>query len=159
MVGVVGVFNFFIQNQCFDGFKKVVVVSGEKVKFFDMVDGKNVQDVVLSVVESLMMVNFIMKMIYVIGELVFIGVVLVVESQGCKGDVKVFGWDLIVQVIKGIDEGWVIGVVQQDLVGEGKVVVEVFMKFKKGEKIDLVINVLVMFVIKENVDKFKVMFK
>ncbi|WP_420839918.1 substrate-binding domain-containing protein [Allorhizobium sonneratiae] len=158
-VGVVGALNSFIQNQRLDGFKKAVTKSGEKVKFLDTVDGKNVQDVALSAAENLMTANPTMSTIYATGEPALIGVVSAVESQGRKEDVKVFGWDLSEQAIKGIDEGWVVGVVQQDPAGEGKAAVDALMKLKKGEKIDPVINVPVTLVTKDNVNKFRAMFK
>ncbi len=158
-VGVVGALNSFIQNQRLDGFKDAVAASGENVTFLDTVDGKNVQDVALSAAESLMTANPTMKTIYATGEPALIGVVSAVESQGRQSDIKVFGWDLTAQAIKGIDEGWVTGVVQQDPAGEGKAAVEALVKLNKGEKIDPVINVPVTLVTKDNVDSFRTMFK
>ena len=55
-----------------------------------------------------------MTTIYATGEPALIGAVSAVTSQSRTGDVKVFGWDLTAQAIKGIDEGWVAAVVQQD---------------------------------------------
>ena len=49
--------------------------------------------------------------------------------------VKVFGWDLTAQAIKGIDDGWIVAVVQQDPFQEGVAGVETILKLKKGEKV------------------------
>jgi len=46
--------------------------------------------------------------IYIIGELVIVGVVVVLKGNMC---IKVIGWDLIKEVIGGIDSGLVIVVV------------------------------------------------
>ncbi len=69
--------------------------------------------------------------------------------------VKVFGWDLTAQAIKGIDEGWVVAVVQQDPYQEGVAGVESILKLKKGETVPASIDIPVTIVTKENVDKFR----
>ena len=72
---------------------------------------------------------------------------------------KVFGWDLTAQAIKGIDEGWIVAVVQQDPYQEGQAGVETILKIKKGEKVEPSIDIPVTIVTKENVDKYRSMFK
>ncbi|GGE13832.1 ABC transporter permease [Aureimonas endophytica] len=158
-VGVIGALNSFIQNQRLDGFKQAVAASGAKVKFLDTVDGQNVQDVALGAAENLMTANPTMTTLYATGEPALIGAVSAVESQGRQSDVKVFGWDLTAQAVKGIDEGWVAAVVQQDPAGEGKAAVEALSTLKKGGKVEPIINVPVTIVTKENVDQFRGMFK
>ena len=158
-IGVVGALNSYIQNQRLDGFKKAVADSGEKVTFLDTVDGQNVQDVALSAAENLMTANPDMTTLYATGEPALLGAVSAVTSQGRTGDVKVFGWDLTKQAIEGIDQGWVTAVIQQDPAGEGKAAVEALDKVKKGGTIDKIINVPVTIVTKDNVDKFRDMFK
>ena len=158
-VGIIGALNSFIQNQRLDGFKKAVTDSGLAVTVTDTVDGQNVQDVALGAAENLMTANPDMTTIYATGEPQLIGAVSAVESQGRQGDVKVFGWDLTAQAVKGIDEGWVAAVVQQDPAGEGKAAVEALVKLKKGETIEPIINVPVTIVTKDNVAQFKDMFK
>ncbi|WP_062209488.1 substrate-binding domain-containing protein [Aureimonas sp. AU12] len=158
-VGVVGALNSFIQNQRLDGFKQAATASGEKIAFLDTVDGQNVQDVALGAAENLMTANPTMKTLYATGEPALIGAVSAVESQGRQADVKVFGWDLTAQAVKGIDEGWVAAVVQQDPAGEGKAAVEALVKLKKGESVEPIINVPVTIVTKANVDQFRAMFK
>ena len=127
-VGIIGALNSFIQNQRLDGFKKAVTDSGLAVTVTDTVDGQNVQDVALGAAENLMTANPDMTTIYATGEPQLIGAVSAVESQGRQGDVKVFGWDLTAQAVKGIDEGWVAAVVQQDPAGEGQAAVEALVK-------------------------------
>jgi ribose transport system substrate-binding protein len=158
-VGIVGALNSFIQNQRLDGFKKAVMASGAKVKFLDTVDGKNVQDVALGAAENLMTANPDMSTIYATGEPALVGVVSAVSSQNKTGSVKVFGWDLTAGAIKGIDEGWVTAVVQQDPAGEGKAAVEALATLKKGGKVAPIINVPITIVTKKNVDQFRAMFK
>jgi ribose transport system substrate-binding protein len=158
-LGVIGALNSFIQNQRLDGFKKAVSASGAKVTFLDTVDGQNKQDVALSAGENLMTANPDMTAIYATGEPALIGAVSAVTAQNRTGSIKVFGWDLTAQSIKGIDEGWVAAVVQQDPYTEGKVAIESIMKIKAGEKVPAIIHVPVTIVTKANVDKFRGMFK
>ncbi|MER8879054.1 substrate-binding domain-containing protein [Mesorhizobium sp. M0684] len=158
-IGIVGALNSFIQNQRLDGFKKAVTESGQGVTFLDTVDGQNVQETALSASENLMTANPDMNSLYATGEPALLGAVSAVTSQGRTGDVKVFGWDLTKQAVQGIDDGWVVAVVQQDPAGEGKAAVEALGKLKKGEKIDPIINIPVTIVTKKNVDQYRAMFK
>ena len=156
-IGIVGALNSFIQNQRLDGFKKTASVAG--VTFADTVDGQNVQDKALSASENLMTANPSMNAIYATGEPALIGAVSAVDTNARKDSVKVFGWDLTAQAIKGIDEGWVTAVVQQDPYTEGKVAIESLAAIKKGGKVDAVIHVPVTIVTKANVEGYKAMFK
>ena len=156
-IGIVGALNSFIQNQRLDGFKKTAATSG--VSFADTVDGQNVQDVALTASENLMTANPGMNAIYATGEPALIGAVSAVDTAGKTGKVKVFGWDLTAQAIKGIDEGWVVAVVQQDPYAEGKIAIESLEILKKGGKVDPVIHVPVTIVTKANVDPYRAMFK
>ncbi|MER8395543.1 substrate-binding domain-containing protein [Mesorhizobium sp. M1340] len=158
-IGIVGALNSFIQNQRLDGFKKAVTESGQAVTFLDTVDGQNVQETALSASENLMTANPDMNSLYATGEPALLGAVSAVTSQGRTSDVKVFGWDLTKQAVQGIDDGWVVAVVQQDPAGEGKAAVEALGKLKKGEKIDPIINIPVTIVTKKNVDQYRAMFK
>ncbi|MER9896403.1 substrate-binding domain-containing protein [Mesorhizobium sp. M0119] len=158
-IGIVGALNSFIQNQRLDGFKKAVTESGQAVTFLDTVDGQNVQETALSASENLMTANPDMNSLYATGEPALLGAVSAVTSQGRTGDVKVFGWDLTKQAVQGIDDGWVVAVVQQDPAGEGKAAIEALGKLKKGEKIDPIINIPVTIVTKKNVDEYRSMFK
>ena len=156
-VGIVGALNSFIQNQRLDGFK--AAAQGAGVKFLDTVDGQNIQDVALTAAENLMTANPDMNALYATGEPALVGAISAVTSQQGTGKVKVFGWDLTAQAIKGIDEGWIVAVVQQDPFQEGVAGVETVLKVKKGEKVDPSIDIPVSIVTKENVDKFRSLFK
>ena len=157
-VGIVGALNSFIQNQRLDGFKSAAqMVPG--VKFADTVDGQNVQDIALTAAENLMTANPDMNAIYATGEPALVGAISAVTSQQRTDKVKVFGWDLTAQAIRGIDEGWIVAVVQQDPFQEGVAGVETILKLKKGEKINPSIDIPVTIVTKENVDKFRSLFK
>ena len=158
-IGIVGALNSFIQNQRLDGFKKAVTDSGVKVTFLDTVDGQNKQDVALTAAENLMTANPDMTAIYATGEPALIGAISAVTSQQMTKKVKVFGWDLTAQAIKGIDEGWIVAVVQQDPYQEGVAGVETILKLKKGEKVDASIDIPITIVTKQNVDKYRSMFK
>ena len=171
-IGIVGALNSFIQNQRLDGFKKAVTDSGLAITFLDTVDGQNVQETAMSASENLMTANPDMTTLYATGEPALLGAVSAVTSQGrtgatipCHeerrrtGDVKVFGWDLTKQVIQGIDDGWVVAVVQQDPAGEGKAAVEALVKLKKGETVEPIINIPVTIVTKDNVEQYRAMFQ
>ncbi|TIN10145.1 substrate-binding domain-containing protein [Mesorhizobium sp.] len=158
-IGIVGALNSFIQNQRLDGFKKAVTDSGLAITFLDTVDGQNVQETAMSASENLMTANPDMTTLYATGEPALLGAVSAVTSQGRTGDVKVFGWDLTKQVVQGIDDGWVVAVVQQDPAGEGKAAVEALVKLKKGETVEPIINIPVTIVTKDNVDKYRAMFQ
>jgi ribose transport system substrate-binding protein len=156
-VGIVGALNSFIQNQRLDGFKKTAGVSG--VTFLDTVDGQNVQDTALTASENLMTANPDMTAIYATGEPALVGAISAVASQNMKEKVKVFGWDLTAQAIKGIDEGWIAAVVQQDPYKEGEAGVNTILALKKGEKVEPNIDIPVTIVTKENVDQFRKLFQ
>ncbi len=157
-VGIVGALNSFIQNQRLDGFKEAASAGGS-VKFLDTVDGQNIQDVALTAAENLMTANPDMNALYATGEPALIGAISAVTSQKKSDQVKVFGWDLTAQAIKGIDEGWIVAVVQQDPFQEGVAGVETILKLKKGEKVNPSIDIPVTIVTKENVEKYRSLFK
>lgn len=158
-IGIVGALNSFIQNQRLDGFKKAAEAAGDSVKFLDTVDGQNVQDIALTAAENLMTANPDMTALYATGEPALIGAISAVSSQNKTDKVKVFGWDLTAQAIKGIDEGWIVAVVQQDPYQEGVAGVESILKIKNGETVPASIDIPVTIVTKENVDKFRGLFK
>lgn len=158
-VGIVGALNSFIQNQRLDGFLEVVEASDADITVLDTVDGQNVQDVAMSAAENLMTANPELTAIYATGEPALIGAIAAVESQGLADDVKVFGWDLTAQAIKGIDEGWVEAVVQQDPYGEGKAAVEAAMTLINGGTVEPVVYIPIAIVTQENVDDFRSLFE
>lgn len=158
-VGIVGALNSFIQNQRLDGFLEVIEASDADITVLDTVDGQNVQDIAMSASENLMTANPGMSAIYATGEPALIGAVAAVESQGLTEDVKVFGWDLTAQAVKGIDEGWVEAVVQQSPYGEGKAAVEAAMTLIGGGTVEPVVFIPIDIVTSENVDDYRAMFE
>ena len=124
-----------------------------------VVDGRNVQDKALAAAEDLMTANPDLTAIYATGEPALLGAVAAVESQGKQKTIKVFGWDLTAQAIKGIDAGYVAAVVQQDPAGMGAAAVNALLKVKKGETVDKKIPVPITIVTKENVAPYRAVFK
>lgn len=158
-VGIVGALNSFIQNQRVDGFVEAIEASSMSIEILDTVDGQNVQDVALAAAENLMTANPGLDAIYASGEPALIGAVAAVESQGLTDSVKVFGWDLTAQAVDGIDEGWVVAVVQQSPYGEGEAAVEAAMTLINGGSVEPVVFIPIDIVTTENVDDFRGMFE
>jgi ribose transport system substrate-binding protein len=157
-VGIVGALNSFIQNVRQKGFEDVVT-NAEGITMAGVVDGRNIQDNAMSAAENLMTANPDLTAIYATGEPALVGAVAAVESQGRQADVKVVGWDLTASVIKGIDDGYVVGVVQQDPAGMGAAAVEAAVKAAKGETVEKQIDVPVTIVDKSNVEPYRAIFK
>lgn len=157
-LGVVGALNSFIQNVRQKGFEDVVK-GHSGIAMAGVVDGRNIQDNAMAAAENLMTANPDLTAIYATGEPALLGAVAAVESQGRQADVKVVGWDLTASAIKGIDEGWVVGVVQQDPAGMGAAAVEAVMKAVKGEPVEKQIAVPVTIVTKENVEPYRAVFQ
>ncbi len=157
-LGIVGALNSTIQNIRQKGFEDVVK-SNSGVTMVGVVDGRNVQDSALSAAESLITANPDLNAIYATGEPALLGAVAAVESQGKQDQVKVFGWDLTAQAIKGIDAGYVVGVVQQDPAGMGAAAVDALVKVTKGETVPATIPVPITIVTKDNVEPYRSVFK
>ena len=157
-VGIVGALNSFIQNQRLDGFK--AAAQGWLVSRSSTQSMVRISRTLRSPrLKTLMTANPDMKALYATGEPALIGAISAVTSQKATDKVKVFGWDLTAQAIKGIDEGWIVAVVQQDPYQEGVAGVETILKLKKGEKVEPNIDIPITIVTKENVDKFRSLFK
>ncbi len=155
-IGVVGALNSSIQNIRQDGF--VDVISGaEGVTEAGVVDGQNVQDLALSAAENMITANPDLTAIYATGEPALVGAVAAVESQGKQDSIEIFGWDLTAQAIRGIDEGYVAAVIQQDPAGMGAAAVEALKTLSGGGEVDPTIAVPVTIVTSENVDSFRSM--
>jgi ribose transport system substrate-binding protein len=157
-VGVVGALNSFIQNVRLDGFK-AGLTSAPGAKVVSVVDGQNVQDQAQTAAENLISGNPEMKVVYATGEPALIGLVAAVSAQGATDRVKIFGWDLSAQAIKGIDQGFVTAVVQQDPEGEGKAAVQAALKLVAKQPVEKNISVPVTIVTKANVAKYRSVFK
>lgn len=157
-LGIVGALNSTIQNIRQKGFEDEVK-SNSGVTNAGVVDGRNVQDSALSAAESLITANPDLNAIYATGEPALLGAVAAVESQGKQDQIKVFGWDLTAQAIKGIDTGYVVGVVQQDPAGMGAAAVDALVKITKGETVPATIPVPITIVTKDNVEPYRAVFK
>jgi len=157
-VGVVGALNSFIQNQRQKAF--LDAITGKPgISLAGVVDGRNVQDSALTAAETLMTANPDMTAIYATGEPALLGAIAAVESQGKQGSVKVFGWDLTAQAIKGIDAGYVVAVVQQSPSGMGAAGIEALVTLSQGGTVAKDISVPVAIVTKANVDPYRAVFK
>lgn len=157
-VGVVGALNSFIQNQRRDGFTEVLAGS-DGVEVLPAVDGQNVQETALTAAENLVTANPGIDIIYATGEPALIGVVAAVETQGLTDSIKVIGWDLTTQSIRGIDEGFVQAVVQQDPYQEGYEAVRATIALANGESIEEQILIPITIVTQDNVDEFRELFE
>jgi ribose transport system substrate-binding protein len=157
-IGVVGALNSSIQNIRQAGF--VDKISGaEGVTEAGVVDGQNVQDLALTSAENLITANPDMTAIYATGEPALLGAVAAVESQGKQDSVKIFGWDLTAQAIRGIDQGYVAAVIQQDPAGMGAAAVNALNTLTEGGTVDASISVPITIVTQANVDEFRSIFE
>lgn len=157
-IGIVGALNSSIQNIRQDGFEaKINAV--DSIEVAGIVDGQNVQDIALSAAENLMTANPDMNAIYATGEPALLGAIAAVESQGRTGDIKVFGWDLTAQAIRGIDEGYVEAVIQQDPGQMGATAVKILGDLAGGGSTDAIVSVPVTIVTRDNVDDFRSIFE
>jgi ribose transport system substrate-binding protein len=157
-IGIVGALNSFIQNQRKDNF----VASIRKlpaVTIGNTVDGQNVQERALSAAENLVTSSPDINVIYATGEPALIGAIAALESQAATKRTKLFGWDLSKQALKALDDGFLIGVVQQNPYQEGVEAIDALIKLSRSEEVPAFINVPVEFVTKENVEKYRAAFK
>lgn len=156
-VGIVGALNSYIQNVRQKGFEDAI--KGDGIETSGVVDGQNIQDNALAAAENLITGNPDMTAIYATGEPALLGAIAAVQSQGKQDSIKVFGWDLTAQAISGLDDGYVVAVVQQDPAGEGKAAVEALAKLTAGQSVEKSISVPITIVTKENVEPYRAVFK
>lgn len=156
-VGVIGALNSFIQNLRLDGFKSVVEANG--VTITQIVDGQNQQEEAMAAAENLFTAQADTTLFYATGEPAMVGAVAAARSQDRTDDVKLFGWDLTAEVIRGIDDGFVAGVVQQDPKTEGYEAVMACKALVEGESVEPFIDVPITIVTSENVDDFRPIFE
>ena len=157
-VGIVGALNSFIQNQRQKGFEDALKAA-PGMTVVQVVDGRNIQDNAMSVAETLMTANPDLDAIYATGEPALIGAIRAVESQGRTGKVKIVGWDLSPAAIKGLDGGYVVGVVQQDPSLMGAAAVDALVTLHNGGTVPKQINTKLTIVTKASVDPYRAMFK
>ena len=157
-IGVVGALNSSIQNIRQAGFVDKITGANGVVEA-GVVDGRNVQDIALTAAENLITANPDMTAIYATGEPALLGAVAAVESQGKQDSVKIFGWDLTAQAIRGIDQGYVAAVIQQDPAGMGAAAVNALNTITEGGSVDTSISVPITIVTQANVDDFRSIFE
>ncbi len=160
-VGVVGALNSSSQNERQKGFEDVVKAA-PGIAMAGVVDGRNIQEYAMSAAENLITANPDLTAIYATGEPALIGAAAAVESQGKQTRVKIFGWDLSASAIKGIDAGYVVGVIQQDPAGMGAAAVDAIADAVAAGKAPskmATINVPVVTVTKDNVGPYRAVFK
>lgn len=158
-LGIVGALNSAIQNQRQKGFEDTLK-SHSGIKVIGVVDGRNIQDDALTAAENLITGNPDMTAIYATGEPALLGAIAAVENQGRQKDIKVFGWDLTAKAVSGIDQGYVVAVLQQDPENMGIAAVKALNSLVvEGKPVDKTIQVPATIVTKSNVDTFRPMFK
>ena len=96
------------------------------------VDGQNVQERALSASENLVTSSPDINVIYATGEPALIGAIAALEAQGATKKVKLFGWDLSKQAVKAMDDGFLVGVVQQNPYQEGVEAINALVKLSQG---------------------------
>jgi ribose transport system substrate-binding protein len=156
-MGIVGALNSFIQNQRQASFEEVVQGAGHEI--VQVVDGQNQQEEAQQAAENLFTANPDLEAVYATGEPALIGSVAAARSQGATERTSLFGWDLSEQVIGGIDDGFVVGVVQQDPRTEGIQAVNATMNLIRGQEVQENIDVPITIVTEENVDEYRELFE
>jgi ribose transport system substrate-binding protein len=157
-IGIIGALNSFIQNQRKDNFIEAVKKTAG-VTIGNTVDGQNVQERALAASENLVTSSPDINVIYATGEPALIGSIAALESQGATKRIKLFGWDLSKQAVKAMDDGFLIGVVQQNPYQEGVEAIDALVKLSQGKEVPSFINVPVEFVTTENLEKYRPAFK
>jgi ribose transport system substrate-binding protein len=157
-VGVVGALSSTIQNSR----QKASIDELAKspgISIAGIVDGRNSQDVALSAAENLITANPDINVIYATGEPAMLGAIAAVNAQGMNKKIKVVGWDLASEVIRGIDNGVVLGVVQQDPAAMGRAAIQALNDVHEGKTVQTTISVPLAVVTKANVDPYRAAFK
>jgi ribose transport system substrate-binding protein len=157
-IGIIGALNSFIQNQRKDNFITAVTKTAG-VTIGNTVDGQNVQERALAASENLVTSSPDINVIYATGEPALIGAIAALESQGATKRIKLFGWDLSKQAVKAMDDGFLVGVVQQNPYQEGVEAIDALVKLSQGKELPSFINVPVEFVTTENIEKYRPAFK
>lgn len=156
-IGVVSALNSFIQIERQDAFEATVQDAGHEI--VQVVDGQNQQEEAQQAAENLFTANPDMDAVYATGEPAMIGAVAAARSQGATERTSLFGWDLSEQAIGSIDDGFTVGVVQQDPRTEGIRAVESIMQIMDDQQVQSPIYVPITIVTQDNVDEFRGLFQ
>lgn len=157
-IGVIGALSSTIQNARL----KAAVGQWSKtpgISIAGTVDGRNSQDVALAAAENLITANPDLNIIYATGEPAMLGAIAAINAQGMNQKIKVVGWDLAAEVIRGLDSGVVLGVVQQDPAAIGAASIQALDDIQHGKPVQPVITVPVAIVTKAGVDPYRAQFR
>ncbi|WP_152186733.1 substrate-binding domain-containing protein, partial [Segeticoccus rhizosphaerae] len=154
--GVVDARNSEIQNLREDKFKEVVNAAG--ATFTQAVSGENQNEKAATAAENLLTAQQDLDFVYTTGTPATLGATSVLSGHSSDRP-KVVGWDLSKEIIKGIDDGIVQAVVQQDSNGEGVESVKEMKRLIDGEKAKGEIIIPITIVTKDNVDQFRALYK
>lgn len=155
-LGIVSALNSTIQIEREDAFEETVKEAGHEI--VQVVDGQNQQEQAQQAAENLFTANPNMDAVYSTGEPALIGTVAAARSQDAQS-VTQFGWDLSAQAIRGIDDGFVEAVVQQNPRAEGETAVEFSMDLINGNEVPDTENIPIAIVTDENVDEYRELFE
>lgn len=156
-IGVVSALNSFIQIDRQDAFEATVKEADHEI--VQVVDGKNQQEEAQRASENLFTANPEMDAVYATGEPALIGAVAAARSQGTTEQTSLFGWDLSEQAVGAVDDGFLVGVVQQDPYTEGIKAVESAMTVIDGGEAPANVDVPITIVTDENVDDYRELFE
>jgi len=156
-IGIVGAFNSLIQNERRDGFLDAVRAS-PGIVIGGTVDSRNVQEQALAAAENLLTANEKLDFVYATGEPALIGAIAAVESQGRTDRVRIIGWDLSPQAIRGLRQGFVHAVIQQDAPQQGYQAVVAALKLLRGDAVPEQTFIPITVVTRSNVDRFEHLF-
>lgn len=150
-IGIIGALTSVPQNKRKDSFIKTVEPAGATI--LQTVNGNNVQATAQAAAQDLFTAQPTMNLLYATGEPALIGALAANRATGSK--VKIYGWDLSPAAIQGIDDGSVIGVVQQTPGKEGEIAVASVVTLLTGGTTDKHIDTSVTIVTKANVDQYR----
>ena len=150
--GVVDARNSEIQNLREDKFKAVVNKAG--AHFTQAVSGENQNEKAATAAENLLTSQQGLDFVYTTGTPATLGATSALTGRSGKQP-KVVGWDLSKEIIKGIDDGIVQAIVQQDSRGEGVESVKEMKRLIDGQKPKGQILIPITIVTKANVDQFR----
>jgi ribose transport system substrate-binding protein len=158
VVGIVCALNS--SNQIIRARSFADVVSGKPgINLAGTVDGHDILEISISAAQMLLTERPDLTALYATGELALLGAMAAVERLGRQERVKLFGWDLNAQVIRGIDAGVVVAVAQQDPAGMGGAAVIALTTLNKGGSVERTITVPVNIITRANVDPYRAVFK
>lgn len=152
--GVVNAKSSFIQNQREDGFRTTIDAAG--AIYTQSVNGDNVQEKAAAAAQDLVTAQPDLDFIYTTGEPATVGAVAALGNA--SSSTKIIGWDLTAEVIKGIDNGLVEAVIQQDPRQEGVEAVTEIKDILDGASPKGFIDVPITIVTTDNVDKYREIF-